>query len=93
MKSRSTAIFAVLFIGLTAAGGGGWMIQRQETSALEGRLELARQEMRELERLRLENGRLQEMQIPVGELERLRADHAALPRLRAEGEALRKAEP
>lgn len=86
-------LFAALVFGLAAVGGGGSMIQRQETIELQGRLELVKQETQELERLRIEHRRLQERQIPAGELERLRADHAALPRLRMEGEALRKAVP
>ncbi len=93
MKSRSTLLFTLLALGVAGAGGAVWMVQRQQTLALEGDLSLMRQETRELEHLREENRRLKAEQIPPGELERLRADHAALPRLRAEGEALRKAAP
>jgi hypothetical protein len=91
MKSRATLVFTLLVLGVASVGGAVWMVQRQQTIALEGGLSLMRQETRELDRLREENRRLKQEQIPPEELERLRADHAALPRLRAEGEALRKA--
>ena len=75
---------------LAAAGGMDWTVQRQETISLQGELDLARRETRELEQLRAEHKRLSEIQIPVEKLEALRADHAALPRLRAELEAMKK---
>lgn len=87
---RSWIVFAGVLASMMLAGAAWGMWQRHEQTILRARLEHARLEASELERLRAANERLRAQEIPVAELERLRADHAALPRLRAELEAARR---
>jgi hypothetical protein len=90
MRPRSSAAFVVLLTLLVIASAALLSVQWRQTGLLRLEVERARDETRELTRLRAENERLRANQIPTAELERLRADHAALPRLRAELEALQR---
>lgn len=89
--ARGWGVFVGVLLVLALLGTAWAVWQRHERAILRAKLEHARLEAGEWERLRAENERLRARQISAAELERLRADHAALPRLRAELETARRA--
>ena len=90
MRSPFSWSFGFIVLALILAGGGAFLSQAQQTVLLRSQLELAREDVGEMERLSAENKRLKGKRISPEELEALRADHVAVVRLRGEVEALNR---
>jgi Tfp pilus assembly protein PilN len=81
---------AILLLGGAVVAGGALLMQRQTAALLQTELGLARDEQKEVAKLRAENQRLAAKLPSAESLAAMRADHAAVTRLRTEIETLKQ---
>jgi hypothetical protein len=86
---KASRIWSGLLLVAAVVLAANWWLQRQAGAELRTELVLARDEQRELARLRAENIRLDAALPGAAEFQRLEADHAAVERMRNEIAALR----
>ena len=86
---KTERFLAVLLLGGAVAAGAALLMQRQTGDLLQAELGLARDEQKEIARLRAENVRIAATLPATDALATLRTDHAAVLRLRSELEKLK----